>query len=77
MIGSSAPRPSVWAGLWAVIRLFLTAADDLLAALAGARPLRSDAHDVARVVGDAYRTGKHHVAEGHVIDDEDDEEDER
>ncbi|MEU3168946.1 hypothetical protein [Streptosporangium sp. NPDC006930] len=73
MTGESAPpRPSVWAGLWAVLRLFLTAADDLLAAVAGTRPIRYDVRDAAQVIGEAYRTGKHHVAEGDVIDDEED-----
>ena len=69
------PRPSIWAGIWAVVRLLLTALDDLVAALAGARPIRYDARDSARVFGDAYRTGKHHVAEADVIDD--DEEDDQ
>jgi len=55
-----------------VLRLFLTAADDLLAAVAGTRPIRHNAADLAEVVGEAYRTGKHHVAEGDVIDDEED-----
>ncbi|MFF0243950.1 hypothetical protein ACWDR9_26015 [Streptosporangium sandarakinum] len=66
-----APRPSVWAGLYAVLCLLLSALDDLVAAIAGARPLRRDAADFARVVGDAYRTGKNHVAEGDVLDDDD------
>lgn len=63
-------RPSIWAGIWAVARLLLTAADDLLAAAVGARPIRYDAHDAAQVIGDAYRTGKNRVHEGDVIDDE-------
>ncbi|GHE28710.1 hypothetical protein GCM10017673_34010 [Streptosporangium violaceochromogenes] len=67
-------RPSVRAGLWAVVRLLLTAADDLVAAAAGARPLRADASDLARVVGEAYRTGKHRVAEGDVIEGDEVEE---
>ncbi|MEU9833256.1 hypothetical protein AB0D67_17160 [Streptosporangium sp. NPDC048047] len=70
-----APRPSVWAGLYAVLRLLLSALDDLVAALAGARPLRRDAADFARLVGDAYRTGKNHVAEGDVLEADDVEED--
>ncbi|MGC5012987.1 hypothetical protein ACLQ2R_19670 [Streptosporangium sp. DT93] len=76
-IQSTPPRPSIWAGLWAVLRLLLAAADDLLAAAVGARPLRHDARDVARIIGDAYRTGKNHVAEGDVIEDTEDEEDQR
>ncbi|MEU8035729.1 hypothetical protein [Streptosporangium sp. NPDC049078] len=69
----SRPEPSVWAGIRAVARLFLTAVDDLLAAVAGTRPLRYNIADVAQVVGDAYRTGKHHVHEGDVIDGQEDE----
>lgn len=66
--GRRARRPMV-AGLLAVLALFLTALDDLLAAVAGARPLRFEARELAEVIAETYRRAG--AVDADVIEDDD------
>lgn len=59
---------AVGAGLRAVVFLFLTALDDLLAAAAGSRPLRDDARDVADAIGETYRKGRERAVDAEVVE---------
>lgn len=58
------PRPSRWAGFRAVARLLITAVDDLVSALTGTKPVRTQARRVADLLGETYRNGKYGVVDG-------------